>query len=109
MKKNTKVKRPALFKIESGKNLPKKPGRPNPALKKIEKALRLMKVGDSFLILTSQISSVRNMIKNGAAAFKYYKIRISKAEEGTDYKRVFRLEDKKIPVAPVKGKKKIKK
>jgi TusA-related sulfurtransferase len=99
MKKTTKVKskvtRPVLFKIETGKTPPINPRRTSVQLQKIKKALTKMKVGDSFLILTGQVSSVRNMIKDGAAALKKYKIRISKAEEGNDYRRVFRLEDKK--------------
>lgn len=89
-KKDTKPA-PKLFKIETGIEPPKKRGKENTISNQIFDALKKLPVGGSFLILSKHEPAARKIIKDNPAKFKDWSITIRKAEEGKDYRRVFRL------------------
>lgn len=98
MKKKQTKKKPTkefeLMKIELGIKLPPKPTKKNTLSDQMFKVLKKLPVGGSFLIKSNQDSLVRKLLTDKAADFKDYTVTIRQAEEGKDYRRVYRVAKK---------------
>ena len=81
-----------LMKIELGIK-PAPIVRNNTLSEQMTKTLKKLPVGGSFLIKSNQDSLVRKLLTT-VVDFKEYNVTIRRAEEGKDYRRVYRLTKK---------------